>query len=240
MTSLRKDKSEINVTPQSETPAVAPSTQLAPIPEKPKIGGVSGEVDSSDIKRPFLQIVHGTSKAADNFPPGSLVLNGDTLLSHKGETPVKLTVLYFKKYFLELIPFDSEGPRPRTFETLAEVKAAGLHTEWIGDKRPPAFPVGDALVAIESEKEDPLFPLEFNGKYYSIAMWKLQSSSAFNRAGKMIITAADFGLKDGLHKGSWTLTTRMEKLGPKMTPVPVLKTGPKNPDDLVAFFEALI
>lgn len=236
MTSFKKDKSAAVTESPAEVAVVAATpVALAPL-EKPVIGTVQGERSRADIKMPELRIVHNVGGLSENFEPGSLVLNGEKVLSQKGQTPVKLTVLNFKRYYSENLPYNPDGPKPRTFETEAEMKAAGLHTEWINDQKPPATVVGDALIAIESDVEDPHFPIEFGGKFYAIALWKLHSSSAFNRAGKTILTAAEWGLKAGLHHGSWLLTTSREKLGKNFVQVPVLKSGPRNSKQLAEFF----
>lgn len=203
-----------------------------------KVGAVSGPVRRTDFKLPSLNIVHNTGELQENFEPGSLVLNKEAVLSD-GEKPVKLTVIAFKKYFLEkLKEFGKE--MPRMFADEAALAAAGLHTNWVNDEPPPAIDAGEALVAIETDTENPHFPFSYGDKYYALAIWRLNSSSAFNRAGKLIITASEWNLKDGLQNGSWSLTTRKEKLGKNFVYVPVLKAGPRNSKDLAEFFASLI
>ena len=45
---------------------------------------------------------------------------------------------------------------------------------------------------------------------YGLALWTLRSTG-FTRAGKTIITASQFALKDGLHKGGWTLSSSTKR-----------------------------
>ncbi len=222
---------------------IPPTAEIVVAPEPApafKVGAVSGPVRRSDLKLPAIQIVHNTGLLQENFTPGSIVLNKEVVLT-KGDKdlPIKLTVLAFNKYFMEKLPFKEDGPMARIFNTEEELAAAGLHTNWVNDAPPPAIEAGTALVAIESDKEHPHFPFSFGDKYYALAEWKLQSQSAYSRAGKMIITAADWNLRDGLHNGSWTLTTRKEKLGANWVFVPVLKSGPRNSKDLAEFFTTL-
>lgn len=239
MTSFKHQKVEDSPT----AVAVAETTGVVTVPREDngsnfKIGAVSGPVRRTDFKLPSLNIVHNTGELQENFEPGSLVLNKEVVLSD-GEKPVVLTVLSFRRYFMEKLKEYGEQ-MPRMFNTEEELRAAGLHTNWINDEPPPAIDAGEALVAIQSDVEHPHFPFNYGDKYYALAIWRLNSSSAFNRAGKLIITSSQWNLKDGLQNGSWSLTTRKEKLGKNFVYVPVLKAGPRNPKDLAEFFASLV
>lgn len=204
-----------------------------------KVGAVSGPVRRSDFKLPIMSLVYGTGTLQENFEPGSVVLNKEVALSD-GTKPVTLTVLSFRKYFLEKPEKYDPDVMPKLFKTEEELAAAGLHTNWVDDTPPPAIEAGEAFVAIQSDTENPHFPFSFGDKYYALAIWRLNSTSAFNRAGKLILTASQWNLKDGLHNGSWTLTTKKEKLGKNMVVVPVLKTAPRNSKELAEFFASLV
>lgn len=239
MTSFAKNKTDKPLDVAIPQPA---STEVAV--QEPKatfqIGKVTGPVRRSDYKIPGLNIVHNTGLLQENFTPGSLVLNKEIVLSAGNNAePIKLTVLAFDKYFMEKLPFKEDGPMPRIWRTEEELAAAGMHTNWVGNTPPPAFEAATALVAIESDKDGPHFPFSFGDKFYALAEWKLQSQTAFSRAGKKIITAGDWNLKDGLHNGSWTLTTSKEKLGGNWVWCPVLKGGPRNSKELAEFFTTL-
>ena len=211
-------------------------TQLATAPLSLKIGSVTGEVSRSDIVRPTLNIVHAVGPLSEDFTPGQLVLNRELVIAEP-EKPITLMVLSLDKFFMENVPYGGDETA-RTFSTLEEVKKAGLHCEWINDQKPPCGPAAKALVAIQSDVESGLYPFSFDGKFYAIAEWSLRGV-AFTRAGKLIITASQWGLKDGLHNGSWTLSTRREKLGSNWVWVPVLKAGPRNSKELAEFFTNL-
>lgn len=230
--------------PADVTTAVPQGTEVAVQDNTPtfKVGSVSGPIRKSDYKRPTLHIVHNTGSLQENFEPGSLVLNKEVILTTGGDDgkPVKITVLAFNKYFMEKLEFGKSEAMPRIFKDEAELSQAGLHTNWVNDTPPPAIEAGDALIAIESDEEGPFFPFGFGGKNYALAIWRIQSPSAYNRAGKLIVTAADWNLKDGLHNGSWTLTTRKEKLGKNWVQCPLLKAGPRNTPELAQFFASLI
>lgn len=215
----------------------APETTTIALPPPPlRIGSVSGEVSSSDIVRPSLNIVQAVGPLSEHFQPGQIVLNRELVIAEP-EKPITLMVLAFNTYYIESLPYDSEE-QARTFNTLEEVKAAGLHIEWINDQKPPAAKAGRALVALQKDGENGLYPYTFDNKSYALAEW-VTRSSAYTRAGKLIVTASQWNLKDGLQHGSWTLCTRREKLGQHWVWVPVLKAGPRNSPELVEFFESL-
>jgi hypothetical protein len=225
--------------------AIPQSTDVVPVDTNTsgfKVGTVSGPVRKTDFKPPTLHIVHNTGSLQENFEPGSLVLNKEVVLTTGGDEgkPIKITVVAFKKYFMEKLEFGKSEAMPRIFDDENALAAAGLHTNWVGQTPPPAIEAGDALLAIESDEEHAYFPFGFNGKHYTLAIWRIQSPSAYSRAGKLIVTASEWNLKDGLHNGSWTLTTRKEKLGKNWVQCPVLKAGPRNPKDLADFFTSLI
>lgn len=242
MTSFKANESNSGA---AVSTAVPQSEEITPVETSAtgfKVGTVSGPVRKSDFKLPTLNLVHNTGSLQENFEPGSIVLNKEVILTEGGADakPVKLTVLAFTKYFMEKLEYGKSEAMPRIFKDENELAAAGLHTNWVDKTPPPAIEAGDALVAIESDEEHPHFPFSFGDKYYALAIWRIQSSSAFSRAGKLIITASEWNLKDGLQNGTWTLTTKKEKLGANWVQCPVLKAGPRNSKELAEFFKSLI
>lgn len=228
---------------QTETnpaPAVPANTQTT-LAAPTAVGKVSGYVDRKDFIVPSLKIVNGSGDLAEKFERGELILNNEEKLSD-GTSPIKLTVLNIKTFFTEKLTDKDrkEGKTPRNFETPEQVAAAGGHLEWVNDEPPPFMKVADALVAIERDTEHPLFPFGYDGKYYAVAQWGLRSSSGYNRAAKLIITAANWGLKDGLQNGSWFLSTKPEKISGYTVAVPVLKSGPRNTAEVAAFLASLV
>lgn len=226
---------------RSESESNAVATQDAP-PETTMVvtgslpAGISGEIDRGDIVLPTINIVNGNGAMAESFEKGNIVLNRETVLS-EGETPVDLTVLSLKKYYLENVEWGGDA-RPRSFDTLEQVKAAGLHCDWVDGEKAPASAAADAIVVVSSDKENPNLPFEFDGRHYAVALWRL-TGTAYTRAAKLIITASQWSLKSGLANGSWSLTTKVEKFGKNSVFVPVLKAGPRNPEALVAFYHSL-
>lgn len=238
--SFNKNKSEAaGSVPASSTEVSIPETSTA-LANPATVGKVSGHIDRSDINIPSLKIVNGAGPVSENFDKGAIVLSGEAQLSD-GKEPIKLTVVAFRKFYIEKLKSEDfdEGKRPRRFDTPEQVREAGGHLEWINDEPPPFQSAADATVIVESNVEHPLFPFERNGKHYAIAVWEIRGS-AYNRAGKTIATAGAYSLRDGLQFGSWTLATKLEKLGKYTVAVPVLKAGPKNDAETAAFYVSLI
>lgn len=205
------------------------------------LGKVTGEVNRRDIIIPSLKIVQGVGPLSENFSPGQIVLNNEIAISD-GSEPVTLTVLAIKKSYIENVEYGSEQ-QPRRFATEAEVKEAGLWTEWINNQKPPAAEVAEALVAVESKEENPLYPFSRETAdgvvHYSLAVWTLRGVS-YSRAAKVIFTAAQFSLREGLYKGSWSLSTKREKIGKNVIAVPVLKRAGNNDQETQEFLLQLV
>lgn len=222
--------------PVTASPTVTESTTLVAVPISLKIGAVQGEVQSSDIVRPSLNIVQAVGPLSEDFVPGQIVVNRELVIAEP-EKPITLMVLALNRFYVENVPYDGDV-QARSFQTMEQVKAAGLHTEWINDQKPPCSPAARALVAIQREDEHGLYPFSFDGKHYMLAEWMIRGV-AFTRAGKLIITASQWNLREGLHNGSWSLSTRREKLGSNYIWIPVLKAGPRNSPELASFFTSL-
>lgn len=218
------------------TPATAPTTTELST-SAPTMGAVVGEIDNSDITIPRLNIVQGVGNLAELFTPGQIVLNQETVLSN-GTTPVEITVFSARKQFVENLGFEEEA-RPKVFDTLDEVHAAGGTINWIGDTRPTYVPVLHANILIKApDGVQGAFPLAYNGEEYALAVWSLRGV-AYGKAGKNILTAAKFGLRDGLFNGKWTLTTKREKFGRNSVFVPVLRNVGRHDADFVKFVTSI-
>ena len=139
--------------------AVAEPTNIVVIANE----DVTGDFERSDILIPTIRLVQKTGELAELHTPGSWVLNQEELLSD-GSTPLNLTVLNFRKYFAENIPYGGDE-QPRIAVSIKEVREMDGTTEW-GDNTPPTFvPVGEATVLVEG-KNEALFPFEYDGSRY--------------------------------------------------------------------------
>lgn len=233
---MRKIKAyEISAETSPATTPATPTTGIASTP--PSMGVVVGDIDSSDINMPRLNIVQGVGSLSELFSPGQVVMNQEIVLSN-GTTPIELTVLAARKQFVENLAYDAES-RPRVFDTLDEVHAAGGSINWIGNMRPSFVPVLHVNVLIKAPQGvEGSFPIHCNGEDYALAVWTLRGV-AYGKAGKSILTAAKFGLQDGLYHGRWTLSTKREKFGRNSVFVPVLRNTGRHDADFVKFVTSL-
>lgn len=212
------------------------NTQLATT-EMPGLGTISGEIDADDIVIPRVNLVQNVGELADLFPSGAVTYNKEVQLSD-GTTPIEITVLRARKQFYEALDFDS-GERPQVFDTLEEVKAVGGTVEWVGNQKPTYTPVLHTHIVFKAPAGlDYAFPLEYKGESYGLAVWTLRGV-AFKRAGRNILTASKFSLRDGLFHGKWELTTKREKVARNSFVVPVLRNVGRNTPDFVEFLRTL-
>ena len=213
------------------------TTAITTTSDAPGIGSVMGDIGTEDIVIPRINITQGVGPLSELFNPGTIVLNKENLLSD-GSTPIELTVLNVKKQFVEDLPYDSDE-RPAVYDTLEEVKAVGGTIEWRGDERPSYTPVLHVQVLFRvPDGVDGVFPLEYEGHAYGLALWSIRGV-AYKRAGKNILTAAKFSLRDGLHHGKWTLSTKREKFGRNSVFVPILKNVGRNTPEFVEFIRSI-
>lgn len=203
------------------------------IPARP----VEGEFLSEDYVIPKLHLVQAVGPLSEKFTPGQYVYNKEQVLSD-GTEPINITVLRIKKQYQENLAYGGDE-LPRIFDTLDDVRRAGGWIDWRNNERPPFSPILHALVLIRSFEESPLFPYEFAGASYGLALWTLRGVS-FTRAGKTIITASQFALKDGLHTGSWALTSRREKVGMNFIHVPNLRHEARHTAEFASFALGLL
>ena len=192
------------------------------------MGEVSGEVSQTDIVIPRLNLCQSVGPLSELFNPGEIVLNKEVVLSD-GTTPVELTVLSLHKQWEEDIPYGS-GERPSVYDTEAEVQAAGGTTIKRGNQKPTHKPIAHAYVLIKApENVVGDFPFEFKGARYALCVWSMRGA-AFYSAGRALITASAFSLRDGLFNGAWSLTTRKEKFPMGSVYVPVLRSNGRHRD----------
>lgn len=211
--------------------AVAEPTNIVVIANE----DVTGDFERSDILIPTIRLVQKTGELAELHTPGSWVLNQEELLSD-GSTPLKLTVLNFRKYFSENIPYGGDE-QPRIAVSLKDVLEMDGTTEW-QDNIPPTFvPVGEATVLVEG-KNEALFPFEYDNSRYALARWTMRKT-AFTRAARKIITEAHIGLKDGLQWGSWELSSGKAIAGTNKYFVPVLTLAGRHDEKFANWADEL-
>lgn len=185
----------------------AVSTHVASAPS-----GLEGDIQQSDIKLPRINLVQKTSQLVDaGYRPGDIVFkNGESVVPLN--SPHEITVLKLRKQYQQKLPFNSPET-PEVYDTAAEVRAAGGTTTY-GEERyfeeiahvQILFPAPTDLPA---EMED-LFPYEFGGVSYAMAMFTAGGSNYTNFA-KPVITAMMGPLRNAHWTGKWMIQSDLRK-----------------------------
>ncbi len=239
--------------PASEKPATpAPATEVASVavvptaaqplatPTPQNASGIEGEVNTSNIRPPRLNLVQKSGNLSNDFPMGCFTYDKTFALNEMGKSDVKVTVLRFKKYYQEKLEYGGDT-LPLRFDTAAEVRANGGTTQF----GQPGFydEAADLLLAIEApdnldEDQMMYFPYEHDGKAYGMALWTI-SAGGFRSVGVRIISDATMLLKDGLWTGQYSLTSEMKKSPKNSWFVPIAKFEHKHTPEASEFFRGM-
>jgi hypothetical protein len=228
----------------TDVAVIEPQKNEVAIPHnsQPPVDGVEGEIDAGDLRLPRISLVHPLSELAKAGRPdliGSYLLNKEVVLG-SAKAPFSITALKLKKQYQQELPFGTEES-PLVFNTAQEVKDAGGSLTWGSDNY--FSEMLHALVVVEApasvtEDELILFPYEFGEHHYATAMWTL-AKSAYNAAGKILITAAFHHLRNGLHEGKWLVGVETKTKGKNSWFVPTLKAAGKHSPELAEFMASL-
>ncbi|MBP7830727.1 MAG: hypothetical protein KA248_12505 [Kiritimatiellae bacterium] len=227
------DKQVPAVVAREDTAAVA-------VAAPPVAGDVSGELHRSMIMVPRLNVVQAVGGLSEQFDAGTVVFNGEIVLAKPGE-PMEIVVAHIHVCIEEDLEFGSEA-MPRRWESREQALKEGMTLDWgPGDERPSARYIAEGLAFVREPANDEsgqfIYPCE--GVNYALAMWKM-AGAAFTSAGKILISARKFALREGLHTGKFTLTTVREKRGTNMVWVPKLRQAGKTGEAFRAFVEDVL
>ena len=199
---------------------------------------MEGEFDRSDIQLPRLSLVHGIGPLSETFQPGHLVYAKELDL---GVGPVNITLVRLRKYFQEEIEWGSEDI-PRICNSIEEIRKLGAYLtsekKEMGEGHTFFKPVLDAQILIKGEASNTMFPFEFEGSPYALALMTMHGV-AYTRTGKQFITASQFGLRNGLTVASWNITTKREKFGQNFVWFPVARQATRNSPEFIAWVKEL-
>ena len=217
--------------PQTET-ALAPRGETA-------IGSVNVDLDIGAIQLPRLQLTYGVGRLAEHFAPGDLVLGGDNLLAHKGES-LEIIILSLDQFWKEYLSSEmyQSGLLPRSFGSKEEVLANGGTVKWVQGQDKPTFkPALDIkmLIAKPDGLTCGLFAIDLpDNKLYAPAVMTLDKTS-YSAAGPGLVTICGYALAGCLLAGRFQLSTGMKPMGKNIVPVPSIKLMPdRNTPEVVA------
>lgn len=234
-------------------PPALPPGEAGEIPALPGMSGMSGiegDFNRDDLVIPYLNIVGKTGKLSDEFTPGNILFNRETVLSD-GKKPIIVTPISLKKIWVEDLDFDSEVT-PRKFQTLEEAQLEGYSSDYEAEKK--VVPQATILFLVPIERDFASFeaPTDlhecikeqtkrvFNGEPmfgFARALYICQGS-AYNAVAKPLITAGYSGhLRAGLHHGGFALTTHLKSFKTNSWWAPKLASAGKHSPEFIKWVE---
>lgn len=237
-------------TAPAESAPSAPAAQLAKVESTvalvPK-DQFTGDWNHTDIRLPRINLVHKTSNSelVEKFGIGSFAFNKEVKLSD-GKTPIKVTAVRALKDYIQKLPYGS--PEMATvYSTAKEVEDNGGSFNYkdadAGIFYGERAHIQLAISAPEGATEEDLalFPYEFNGVNYAMAMLTV-ASSAYTSVGKGLATLCmnNKVMRQGMQYGVLNLTSEGRKNAKNSWAIPVITYAGANAPELVAFYESLL
>lgn len=232
-------------TPTGSELAVQPDRTVGSV--LPSSSGFSGAWDRKDVRLPRLNLVHKTSamELIEKFGIGAFCFNKEVKLGD-GKTPVIITALRAAKDYIQKLPYGAPET-PQVFNTPEEVEANGGSLNYAdvnsGKYFGPRAHIQIITAADEgaSDEDEALFPYEFDGKAYGMAMFTV-ASSAYTSVGKELATLCTNNKvgRKGMQFMRLELTSEVKKNSANSWHVPVIKYAGENPADLVEFYASLL
>lgn len=189
---------------------------------------VGGDIDSSDMRVPFLGCVQAVGPNSVKFTSGSLILGEDSITEApkpKEPTP-RLRVLFCRvqKTYVQNLPYDATpgAPRPKILHTAAEVLADGGILEWRGHTPPTYMPKLTCLALIRQPEglDNQQFCLILGDKTYAPAQVSFQKTGY--SAAKTLLTDLSLSLKNNPTATFYDLFYAREQKGQNWVWVPKL------------------
>lgn len=206
----------------------------------------TGSWSRSDVRLPRINLVQKSSdsKLINSFGIGSFVFNREVKLSD-GKTPLVITVVGLDKDLQQKLPWGSKE-EPLVCRTPEEVRKAGGTTVYKGAKPGTYFqPRAHITLLLQAPKDlapegESLFPYEYDGNTYSVALMTV-SSSGFTSMAKEIATFCTFNkaMRNGPIYGRLLLTSEERSDASKEWFVPIVKFDAANDEATLKFFNSL-
>lgn len=173
---------------------------------------VQGDIDFSDIKLPRLNLVQRTGDLPERFEFGAFVLNKECNLGKE----LRFIALNIKKQYQEKTEYGS-GAQGRVFNTREEVKADGGVFGFRDGEFSELAHIHLLVQMPEGLEKNPdsasvidLFIYEIDGKLWAPVVFSVGRSS-YTSFAKPLLTSRQFQLRDGLWRGGWELTSKINK-----------------------------
>lgn len=214
--------------PGAATTAVAVRPSYAP--PAPSTPYSEDDIDMKDVILPRLNIVQKVGDLSNVFPPGSFVLDGELALP----SPLRIVVLGFApKRYAEKVAGGARGNMFNSVEEVAEAGGTLDYNEAKAKEIPLYQTLATALTLIEKPEgvAEEIFPYEFGGKRYNVALWGMKGT-AYTNGARIFFTAKRMGgispalvavQKEGYRAAVWTFETKLAKTGPNFYYIPLLK-----------------
>lgn len=215
--SKKVEEIEEIIDPLTEDTNNTGDTDIAPWDEESEnkvlsLRNKSAPLEPSDFIIPSLNIAQKSGDLGEHFPKGAWVLNKELALTKGVGEPLSVIVLTPPvKFYMEHLPYDPAGPKPRFFDELEDVQAAGLTVEWdnINNLRPTADRAARITLLIANPgdlESDSSFnmPIEEFADC-AIASW-LVVNTAYRNVARRLFTAEKLELSDKpFYAMKWTI-----------------------------------
>jgi hypothetical protein len=244
-------------------PAAAPTQAVAPTAPTQAVSPYAPNDDENlgydDIILPRINIVQKVGDLSVIFEGGHIVLNqqvdihepADTAKSKPGTGPLIITVLGFRKrQYAEKVEGGKLGLLLNDESEIAKNNGTLDYKEWEASKATPTPKrlfqrLATAFLLVEKpahlvDEDHTVFPYDFNGKYYALALWSMKGTGYTNGA-KPLFTARKISyLRDGYTAQSLSLTSKLEKFNDNYAYVPVLRPATKNSPEFREFCKGIL
>jgi hypothetical protein len=230
---------EIETTTESKQLTTTEPNTLANIstPNALADKGLVGDWDSSDTRLPRINLVNKTGVLADQFTPGTWVLDKQHQISKldpkdkKKGLPVRVIALQMLKQYQENIPYDDREANPaRMFSTAAQVREAGGQVHWtrgigfFSEIATVEFLI-QAIDGLSEESESLFYNIASDGTRYTRAVATF-ASTAFSGIAVPLATSLRTHLAAvGLKGGQWDLGSGIVTKADKSWWTPSIRTA---------------